>query len=160
MEVHTTPTPPLSSCLWHFLLAAGIPSSWSTSGARQVFLLCDPHLHRTYRGRIETCLVLTSPDILRTQGFGEDSIQSLPGNIGTQDVSDCMDALKAAVDAGYADPSRVSVCGGSHGGFLTGAPWARTTLLSSFEAAYLRVSATLVASPRLVPATPQVDGMR
>lgn len=53
-------------------------------------------------------------------GFGEASIQSLPGNIGTNDVEDCMASLKAAIKAGYVDESKVAVIGGSHGGFLTG----------------------------------------
>lgn len=33
-------------------------------------------------------------------GFGEDSIQSLPGNIATNDVLDCMACLQAAIDTG------------------------------------------------------------
>lgn len=33
-------------------------------------------------------------------GFGEASIQSLPGNIGVNDVADCLASLQAAVDAG------------------------------------------------------------
>lgn len=53
-------------------------------------------------------------------GFGEASIQSLPGKIGVNDVADCLDSLQAAVDAGLADPERVAIIGGSHGGFLTG----------------------------------------
>ena len=36
-------------------------------------------------------------------GFGEESIQSLPGNIGTNDVLDCMAALHAAIDTGKLD---------------------------------------------------------
>jgi acylaminoacyl-peptidase len=80
-------------------------------------------LHVNYRG---------SP------GFGQDSILSLPGNIGKNDVDDMMTALNHALtlrfdvsgarlttDAanGHAllvDKSRVSVVGGSHGGFLAG----------------------------------------
>ncbi|CAG9467337.1 unnamed protein product [Pedinophyceae sp. YPF-701] len=53
-------------------------------------------------------------------GFGEDSVQSLPGKIGDQDVRDCLAALDVAVEAGLVDPARVAVQGGSHGGFLTG----------------------------------------
>jgi acylaminoacyl-peptidase len=53
-------------------------------------------------------------------GFGESSIQSLPGSIGTNDVADCIASLDAAVSAGHVDPARVAVVGGSHGGFLTG----------------------------------------
>ena len=52
-------------------------------------------------------------------GFGEASIQSLPGHIGTNDVADCMEALAAAVAAGVADPDRIAAVGGSHGGFLS-----------------------------------------
>lgn len=33
-------------------------------------------------------------------GFGEDSIQSLPGHIGTNDVLDCIACLEAAVQTG------------------------------------------------------------
>jgi acylaminoacyl-peptidase len=80
-------------------------------------------LHVNYRG---------SP------GFGQESIHSLPGNIGKNDVDDMMTALNHALtlrfdasgarltpDAanGHAllvDKSRVSVVGGSHGGFLAG----------------------------------------
>ena len=35
-----------------------------------------------------------------SQGFGEDNIQSLPGNVGVHDVADCIAALDAAVAAG------------------------------------------------------------
>ena len=35
-----------------------------------------------------------------SQGFGEDNIQSLPGNVGVHDVADCMAALDAAVAEG------------------------------------------------------------
>jgi len=52
-------------------------------------------------------------------GFGEASLQSLPGNIGTNDVADCMAALQAAINTGYTDPTRVAAVGGSHGGFLS-----------------------------------------
>ncbi len=51
-------------------------------------------------------------------GFGEVSVQSLPGNIGTHDVEDCRAALAAAAAAGYCDPTRLGIVGGSHGGFL------------------------------------------
>ena len=33
-------------------------------------------------------------------GYGEDGIQSLPGNIGTNDVADCVTALDAAIAEG------------------------------------------------------------
>jgi acylaminoacyl-peptidase len=78
-------------------------------------------LHVNYRG---------SP------GFGQDSIHSLPGKIGKNDVDDMMTALNRALalrfDASTArvsadsthpllvNSSRVSVVGGSHGGFLAG----------------------------------------
>ncbi|KAG0579472.1 hypothetical protein M758_4G100500 [Ceratodon purpureus] len=60
-------------------------------------------LHVNYRGSI---------------GFGEEALQSLPGNIGRQDVGDVLAALNLVVKNGLADPNKVSVMGGSHGGFL------------------------------------------
>lgn len=53
-------------------------------------------------------------------GFGEASLQSLPGNIGTADVQDCMAALEHFASEGAVLPDQVAVVGGSHGGFLTG----------------------------------------
>ncbi|KAK6161417.1 hypothetical protein DH2020_004798 [Rehmannia glutinosa] len=52
-------------------------------------------------------------------GFGEEALQSLPGKIGSQDVNDVLTAIDYAVDNGLADPSKIAVLGGSHGGFLT-----------------------------------------
>ncbi|KAL0716595.1 hypothetical protein Bca4012_065917 [Brassica carinata] len=52
-------------------------------------------------------------------GFGEDALQSLPGKVGSQDVNDVLSAVDHAVGMGLADPSRITVLGGSHGGFLT-----------------------------------------
>ncbi|KAJ7569387.1 hypothetical protein O6H91_01G075800 [Diphasiastrum complanatum] len=61
-------------------------------------------LHVNYRGSI---------------GFGEQALQSLAGNVGRQDVEDILTALDLVIGKGYADPNRVAVFGGSHGGFLT-----------------------------------------
>ncbi len=52
-------------------------------------------------------------------GFGESALQSLPGSIGTNDVADCMAALKAGIDHGWVDAGKVAAVGGSHGGFLS-----------------------------------------
>lgn len=60
-------------------------------------------LHVNYRGSL---------------GFGEEALQSLLGNIGRQDVSDVLAALDLVIRNGMADPARVAVLGGSHGGFL------------------------------------------
>lgn len=37
----------------------------------------------------------------------------------TQDVNDVLSAIDHAIEMGLADPSRITVLGGSHGGFLT-----------------------------------------
>ncbi|XP_059632429.1 acylamino-acid-releasing enzyme-like isoform X2 [Cornus florida] len=52
-------------------------------------------------------------------GFGEEALQSVPGKIGSQDVNDVLTAIDHIVDMGLADPSKIAVLGGSHGGFLT-----------------------------------------
>ncbi|XP_019231044.1 PREDICTED: acylamino-acid-releasing enzyme-like isoform X1 [Nicotiana attenuata] len=52
-------------------------------------------------------------------GFGEEAVQSLPGKIGSQDVNDVLAAIDHVIEVGLADPSKIAVLGGSHGGFLT-----------------------------------------
>ncbi|WCJ23909.1 Acylamino-acid-releasing enzyme [Euphorbia peplus] len=52
-------------------------------------------------------------------GFGEEALQSLPGKVGSQDVTDVLTAIDHIIDKGLASPSSIAVLGGSHGGFLT-----------------------------------------
>jgi len=52
-------------------------------------------------------------------GFGQDSVLSLTGNIGTQDVKDVESAMVEVVAKGNVDGNRIFSFGGSHGGFLT-----------------------------------------
>ncbi|KAJ0232706.1 Acylamino-acid-releasing enzyme [Hirschfeldia incana] len=51
-------------------------------------------------------------------GFGKEALQSLSGNVGSQDVNDVLSAVDHAIEMGLADPSRITLIGGSHGGFL------------------------------------------
>ncbi|KAH9617888.1 hypothetical protein KSS87_023515 [Heliosperma pusillum] len=52
-------------------------------------------------------------------GFGEEALQSLPGKVGHQDVGDVLTAIDTIIEMKLADPSKIAVVGGSHGGFLT-----------------------------------------
>lgn len=52
-------------------------------------------------------------------GFGQDNIESLLGNIGTQDVLDVKHAVDWLIKEGKVDQNRMAVTGGSHGGFLS-----------------------------------------
>ncbi|XP_053577103.1 acylamino-acid-releasing enzyme isoform X2 [Bombina bombina] len=52
-------------------------------------------------------------------GFGRDSILSLPGKVGDQDVKDVQMAVQQVLQEEPIDPSKVMLCGGSHGGFLS-----------------------------------------
>ncbi|KAK8709664.1 hypothetical protein V6N13_060677 [Hibiscus sabdariffa] len=52
-------------------------------------------------------------------GFGEEALQSLPGKIGSQDVNDVLTAIDHVIEKGLVNPSKTTVLGGSHGGFLT-----------------------------------------
>ncbi|XP_072223271.1 acylamino-acid-releasing enzyme isoform X1 [Leuresthes tenuis] len=53
-------------------------------------------------------------------GFGQDSILSLIGQIGGQDVKDVQRAVLTALQTDTTlDPKRLAVIGGSHGGFLS-----------------------------------------
>lgn len=63
-------------------------------------------LHCNYRG---------------SSGFGQESIESLPGSVGSQDVEDVVSLTNYALSSWkHLDSSRIGVCGGSHGGFLAG----------------------------------------
>ena len=113
-------------------------------------------LHVNYRG---------------STGFGQRSIQSLLGNIGSNDVSDMMQCLEHAkslrVDlagqltstgssadsiSSLVDGGRVSVVGGSHGGFLTGHLIGQFPEV--FKAACMRNPVTNVASMATVSDIP------
>nr|KAF6419877.1 acylaminoacyl-peptide hydrolase [Molossus molossus] len=52
-------------------------------------------------------------------GFGQDSILSLPGNVGHQDVKDVQFAVEQVLQEEHFDKGRVALMGGSHGGFLS-----------------------------------------
>ena len=47
-------------------------------------------------------------------------LKSLPGRCGEFDVEDVREATRLAVEKHGLDPDRIGVCGGSHGGFLSG----------------------------------------
>ncbi|RXN18463.1 acylamino-acid-releasing enzyme-like protein [Labeo rohita] len=52
-------------------------------------------------------------------GFGQDGIESLLGNVGSQDVKDVHRAVLCTLqNETTLDPDKVAVMGGSHGGFL------------------------------------------
>ncbi|XP_067907581.1 acylamino-acid-releasing enzyme-like isoform X2 [Heterodontus francisci] len=53
-----------------------------------------------------------------SSGFGQDSICSLPGNVGSQDVKDVQFSAEHVLKERFADASNVFIIGGSHGGFL------------------------------------------
>ncbi|XP_051874319.1 acylamino-acid-releasing enzyme-like isoform X2 [Pristis pectinata] len=51
-------------------------------------------------------------------GFGQDSICSLIGNIGSQDVKDVQFAVECVLKEEFVDSEKVLLIGGSHGGFI------------------------------------------
>ncbi|XP_043564339.1 acylamino-acid-releasing enzyme-like isoform X5 [Chiloscyllium plagiosum] len=63
----------------------------------------------------------THPNFLNyrgSSGFGQDSIRSLTGNIGIQDVEDVQYAAESLLKEGVVDSQKVLLIGGSHGGFI------------------------------------------
>ena len=56
-----------------------------------------------------------------TISYGQKQLQTLIGSIGVNDVADCGEMTKRAVEAfpDIVDEKRIGVYGGSHGGFLT-----------------------------------------
>jgi acylaminoacyl-peptidase len=81
-------------------------------------------------------------------GFGQDAIEALPGRCGILDVADVLAATSSVIGKGLVDASRVGICGGSHGGFLTAHCTTQSTL---FKAAAMRNP--VVNIPAMVTAT-------
>lgn len=54
-----------------------------------------------------------------SSGYGRAYRERLRGRWGLSDVRDCVDGVRALVRAGRADPARLSIRGGSAGGFTT-----------------------------------------
>lgn len=52
-------------------------------------------------------------------GYGDEFATALSGNWGVLDHKDLLDGVDYAIDAGFADPDRLGICGLSYGGFLT-----------------------------------------
>ena len=69
-------------------------------------------------------------------GFGKALLDSLPGNIGSQDVDDCLQAIEVCCSTQNVDRDKIAVVGGSHGGFLGAHLVARAPKL--FKACALR----------------------
>lgn len=52
-------------------------------------------------------------------GYGDDFATALSGNWGILDHKDLLDGLDHVIEAGFADPDRLGICGLSYGGYLT-----------------------------------------
>ncbi|XP_073414992.1 acylamino-acid-releasing enzyme-like [Dendrobates tinctorius] len=52
-------------------------------------------------------------------GFGQDSVMSILGKVGDQDVKDVQTAVLQVLQSEPIHPHKVALCGGSHGGFLS-----------------------------------------
>ncbi|CAJ0938480.1 unnamed protein product [Ranitomeya imitator] len=52
-------------------------------------------------------------------GFGQDSVMSILGKVGDQDVKDVQTAVLQLLQSEPIHPHKVALCGGSHGGFLS-----------------------------------------
>ncbi|XP_038150003.1 S9 family peptidase isoform X1 [Cyprinodon tularosa] len=74
----------------------------------------------TSAGLVELGFAVLMVNYRGSTGFGQDSILSLIGQIGSQDVKDVQRAVTAALQSDKTlDPKRLAVIGGSHGGFLS-----------------------------------------
>ena len=92
-------------------------------------LIINPHSgpHRTHSASFDlfsACFCRLGYAVLHVNfrgsaGFGQNSIMSLPGNIGKQDVSDVQQAAETVLQNLNICSNNVFVYGGSHGGNLT-----------------------------------------
>lgn len=133
------------------------PPAPQTSGEGKVPLVVVPH--GGPHGVMPTMFIPAYAFLCATQGvavlhvnfrgstgFGTDALESLPGNIGTNDVADVVSATKAALESksDRLDSERIGVVGGSHGGFLGAHLTAQHPEI--FKVAALRNPVTNIAS--------------
>lgn len=85
-------------------------------GPHSVILTTFFHVHAAFV-RLGYTVVLVN--YRGSNAFGEAGIHALLGHIGDMDVKDVNHAASDVLERGLADPAKVCVYGGSHGGFLT-----------------------------------------
>lgn len=78
------------------------------------------------------------PNYRGSTGYGELALNSLPAKIGDQDVRDLMLTTEALISSGEADPDRLGVVGGSHGGFLSCHLTSKPGIAHRFKATVMR----------------------
>jgi dipeptidyl aminopeptidase/acylaminoacyl peptidase len=66
-----------------------------------------------------------------SSGYGRPYRERLHGGWGIVDVRDCVDGVRALVDAGLADPARLSIRGSSAGGYTTLAALTTSTVFAA-----------------------------
>ena len=77
------------------------------------------------------------PNYRGSTGYGTAFSKQHTGNYTDPEFTDLVDAKRALVDAGIADPDRTGITGGSYGGYATG--WAATALSDEFAAGVMFV---------------------
>jgi len=85
-----------------------------------------------------------TPSTYKYPGFGQKSLESLLTNVGTNDVRDVMKVADHVKNLSCIDEKRIGICGGSHGGFLTGHCTGQYP--AYFQAAVMRNPVTNIAS--------------
>jgi dipeptidyl aminopeptidase/acylaminoacyl peptidase len=121
------------------------PCSWQAAdGLRIQGLLCHPdgdgpfplvvnvhggpvwHWRRRWRMAVDATTLLVSrgyavlhPNPRGSSGRGQDFARAVVGDLGGAEVGDILAGIDALVQEGVADPSRLGVTGGSHGGFMS-----------------------------------------
>ncbi|XP_046568487.1 acylamino-acid-releasing enzyme-like [Haliotis rubra] len=102
-----------------------VPSQQTTSPPLIVFPHGGPHTtfdcqYQTYTAGFCLCgYAVLMVNYRGSVGFGQNSVDSLLGNVGDQDVKDVWAAATSVIEMGVVDSESLLVFGGSHGGFLT-----------------------------------------
>lgn len=73
-----------------------------------------PHLLLHSRLGLKTLLI----NYRGSTGVSAEHSNKLCGNIGDMDVNDCLHAIRYMANKGLIEPSKLSISGGSHGGFI------------------------------------------
>ncbi|WP_324742222.1 S9 family peptidase [Tsuneonella sp. CC-YZS046] len=84
------------------------------------------------------------PNYRGSTAYGTEFSKQHQGDYAGKEFNDLLDARKALVEQGIADPARVGITGGSYGGYA--AAWAATALSENFAAAVMFVGVSNLIS--------------
>jgi len=78
-----------------------------------------PVFRYDYQALLARGIAVFAPNVRGSSGFGKRFVNLDNGALRVDGVKDISSCVRFVVDAGYADPDRIGIAGGSYGGYMT-----------------------------------------